>query len=466
MKSLATLTNLYTGLSQQSSATNQTLGIQLMKDGERYNIQKYFDNERSFTTTTVGSASLTLTSAPNAGAISGTLSSAWAYPTGYQLVNFTGATKTSTLTGAPVVNAVSATLTAPWSFTTATINTSFSTGDIRAVTYTNGSASITWGLGLSAPATTSITTVLVSDQRNVLFSNGSTALTWSLALDSFATTAIGTVGFQAYPIPAIISKVTNDTVNVGQLKFVPAPIMTRDEWDKLNFLPYNSDIPGYFFIYQGSLLIFPVPSTTGNIITFNYKGRVPDFSTAFLFSDTNGTAYVAGSKAFDYQNGSLSGIAVGSTSITGVGTSWNTTGKFPLNTDVSFYNLYLNIQAPNGDGFWYPISQFNSDTSLTLALPINYAPASTTAAHGYAIAQMPVLQEDFHDMLLDYSLLRYYSDISKNPTAYKLHKEEYDKREILLEEYAGTKTVNINLRSRGNGDNPNKYIYAQIGINP
>src|ERR1035437_9057975 len=110
MKSLSTLTNLYTGLSQQSSATNQALGIQLMKDGERYNIQKYFDNERNFTTTTVGSASLTLTSAPNAGAVTGTLSSAWAYPTGYQLVNFTGTTKTSTLTVAPALAAVSGTL--------------------------------------------------------------------------------------------------------------------------------------------------------------------------------------------------------------------------------------------------------------------------------------------------------------------------------------------------------------------
>ena len=471
MKSATQLTNLYTSLSQQSSANNQALGITLLKDGERYNIQKYFDNERSFTTTTVGSATLTLTSAPDAGALSATLSSSWSYPSGYQLVNFTGATQTATTTASLALNAVSATLTAPWAFTTATINTTFSNGNVRAVTYTNGSTAITWGQGLSATATTALVTVSVSDQRNVLFQNGKTTITWTLALDSFATVTIGTVGFQAYPIPAVISKITNDTVNVGQLRFVPAPIQTRDEWDKLNFLPYNSDIPGYYFIYQGSLLLFPVPSTTGNIITFNYKARVPDFSTAFMFSDTSGTPFVAGSKVFDYQLGSLSGIAVGSTSITGVSTKWVTAQGsgglgMPVGIDVSFYNLYLNISAPSGDGFWYPISQFNSDTSLTLALPINYAPASTTAAHGYAIGQMPVLQEDFHDMLLDYSLLRYYSDISKNPTAYKLHQEEYDKRETLLEQYAGTKAVNVNLKAGLGARNANLYPYAQIGINP
>jgi len=434
---------------------------QLLGDGHRYLIQKYFDNERSFQTATIGSQSLTLTAAPDAGATTATLTAAWPYASGSQLVNFTGTTVTVTTTASLAVGAISATLSTLWTHGTATINTTFSNGMVIPVTYTNGSTAITWSQALTSVATNSLTTVQVSDQRMTLFKSGSTTITWTPALDSFATTAIGTVGFQSYPIPAVISKISNDTVNVGQLKFVPIPIQTIDEWERINFLPYNSDIPGYFFIYNGQLKLFPVPSTTGNLITFNYKSRMPDFS--FLYQSGT-TPWTPGSTPTDYTNGTILTASVGSTTITGTSTSWNTSGKFPLNTDVSFFNLFLRIDPPNGDGFWYPISQFNSDTSLTLALPLNYAPNPIGAT--YSIGQMPVLQEDFHDMLVDYALMRYYTDINKNPEAYKLHKDAHDMRLVLLGEYAGTKSVNVNLGSRYGMKNANRYIYSQIGIIP
>lgn len=461
MKSISTIVKLGTDLTGNTSATNQSLMLQLAGDGQRYLVQKYFDNERSFQTTTIGGQTLTLTSAPNAGVTSATLSALWTYPTGNQLVNFTATTITVALTGSLVAGAVSATLSVVWPYATATVNTTFSSGEVRAVEYINGAAGITWAQALTQTATASITTVSTTDQRDVLFTNGSATITWKNALDSFQTTTIGTVGFQAYPIPAIVSKVTNDTVNVGQLKFVPAPIQTRDEWDKLNFLPYNSDIPGYYFIYNGQMLLFPVPSTTGNLITFNYKARVPDFT--FLYQSGT-TPWVPGNTPTNYTNGTIATATVGSTSITGTTTSWNTTGKFPLNTDVSFFNLFLRIEPPNGDGFWYPISQFNSDTSLTLALPLNYAPNVVGAS--YSIGQMPILQEDFHDMLVDYDLMRYFTDIVKNPNSYKIHKESYDTRLDMLKEYAGTKNVNVNLGSRYGARNPNLYPYSQIGIIP
>jgi hypothetical protein len=387
MKSLATLLNLSTTLSQNITGANQLFMLQMLSDRHRYSIQKYFDNERSFQTTTVGGMNLTLTAPPSAGATTATLTAAWTYPTVSQYGNFSD-----------------------------------------------------------------------GDERYILFTNGSTAISWVGGLTNNSTTALTTVGVQRYLIPAVISKVTNDTVNVGQLRYVPAPIMTRQEWDLINFLPYTSDIPNYFFIYNGAMELWPIPSTTGNLITFNYKARVPDFSTAFLFSSTSGAAFVPGQTAFDYQNGSLTGIATGSTSITGSGTSWNTTGKFPLNTDVSFYNLYLNIGAPGGDGIWYPISQFNSDTSLTLALPIVNAPSSTTATHGYAIGQLPLLSEDFHDMLPYDSLRTYFASIVENEAKYKMFSGLYDERLALLEAYAGSKTVNVDLQATPLMTNPNLFF--------
>lgn len=388
MKSLATLLNLSTTLSQNLTSSNQSLMLQMLSDRHRYSIQKYFDNERSFQTTTVGGMSLVLTATPTTNAISATLTVSWAYPTVKQFVNFS-----------------------------------------------NG------------------------DQRVVLFTNGSTAISWTGGLTSNCTTAISTSGVQRYAIPAVISKITDSTVNVGQLRYVPAPIMTRQEWDLINFLPYTSDIPNYFFIYNGALELCPIPSTTGDLITFNYKSRIPDFSTAFLFSDAIGTAFVPGQTAFDYQAGTISSAAVGGTSVTGSSTAWNATGKFPLNTDVSFYNLYLVINPPFGDGIWYPISQFNSDTTLTLSLPIINAPNIASAT--YSIAQLPILNEDFHDMLVYDSLRTYFSSIVENETKYKLFHGLYEERLSLLENYAGSKSVNVDLQTTPLMTNPNLFFQGR-----
>ncbi len=269
MKTYTGLKNLFTSLATNTATTNADLGGQLMNDQHRYLIQKYFDNERSFQTSTVGGMpDLPLTGAPAMGATTATLVTVWAYPTASQLVNF-------------------------------------SDGEQRSALFTNGSAAISWPVGLSA------------------------------AVDA----SISTVGVQAYDIPANVSKIKNDTISVGQLKYSPAPVMTRAEWDIINFLPYTSDIPNYYFIWNGKLEIFPIPSTTGNIIQFNYKTRVADLS----FSD--------------YSTGTLAanGAVAGSTTITGLATSWATGGAYPIGVDISYYNLNIKINPPFGDGLWYPI---------------------------------------------------------------------------------------------------------------
>lgn len=372
MKSLTTLSNLFASLSQNTSTTNQALGKQLMSDQQRYLIQKYFDNERTVTTSTVGSMSLTLTGAPAINAVSATLTAVWTYPTGTQFVNFSN-----------------------------------------------------------------------TNQRTVLFTNGSAAITWNIGLTAAATTAISTLGFQAYNIPANVSKVINDTINVGQLRFVPAPIMSRAEWDQINFLPYNSDIPNYFFIYQGQLLLWPIPSTTGNVITFNYKARVPDLSLS------------------DFSDGTIAsgGMVAGSTAVTGAATNWNASGNFPLNVDVGYLNLYLRVDPPNGDGIWYPIYKFNTDSSLTLGLP---AVTSTTAGTtpSYTIGQMPLLSEDFEDMIVYGALKIYFASIVPDKHKYTTFDNEYKLRLALLEAYAGTKSINVDLGAAPRLSNPNLYPFA------
>jgi len=278
------------------------------------------------------------------------------------------------------------------------------------------------------------------DQRMTRFTNGSTALSWDVGLSKTATASISTVGLRDYPIPANVSKIKNDTVTVGQLVFQPFPTQSRQEWDMINTLPYTSDIPNYFFIWNGTIGIWPIPSTTNNVLTFNYKSRVPDLTFQ------------------DYSTGNITGMTPGSYNVTGATTAWSSTGGFPLNTDISWMNLMLRVDPPYGDGTWYPIQRFNSDTSLTLLLPVVNAP-NITAASTYTIGQVPVLQEDFHDMLIYGALMTYYNSIVKDPDRYKLYEDMYNRRMTLLEDYAGTKSVTVDLEQEPPMLNPNLMIY-------
>lgn len=369
MKTFTTLKNLFTNLSNNTTTANDSLGGQLISDRHRYLIQKYFANERTYTTVTVGGEDLGITASLIVGATSATLDTAWPSITCQQLVVFSG-----------------------------------------------------------------------GEQRTVNFTQGSTAITWRPALTEVADDEISTVGVQAYPIPPTVSKIKNDTITVGQLVYTPAPVQSIQEWTLLNALPYTSDIPNYFYIYNGQVMFWPIPSTSGNIITFNYKGRVPDLSFA------------------DYSTGTLSGITVGSNSITGVTTAWNSTGTYPLNTDLTFFNLFIRIDPPKGEGLWYQIQSFQSDTALTLVQPIQNAPSSTATA--YTIGQLPLLEEDFHDMLVYGALKIYFSSIVKDETLYGQYNGLEAERLTMLEDYAGTKSVNVDLGAQPIPNNPNLFIYA------
>lgn len=368
----STYGNAFTTLANNNSAQGVAIGKALINDQARYLIQKYFDNERTVTTSTVGGASYTLTGVVALNATSATLSSSWTQITCNQLVNFS-----------------------------------------------NG------------------------NQRSVLFTNGSASITWTVGLTSAATASIATTGVQDYNIPANISKIKNDTISVGQLKYQPTFVQTRQEWDLINFLPYTSDIPNYCFIHNGKLSIFPIPSTTGNILTFNYKTRVADMTFA------------------DYSTGNIaaSGMIAGSTTVTGLNTAWSTTGAYPIGVDIGYLNLYLRADPPNGDGIWYPISSFVSATSLILGLPVVSAP-NVTAATTYTIGQMPLLSEDFHDLIVYQALKVYYSTVVPDSNRFKEFSELAKDRLDMLKDYAGTKSVNVDLEAEPQQVNPNLFIYA------
>lgn len=353
----------YGDLSLNNSSGNLTRGGKLANIEHRYLLQKYFNNEGSFSITTVGSQSLTSTAVLALGDISATLTSAWAYHT-------------------------------------TTVSVTFSNGDIR----------------------------------NVNVTAGSTAITWTGGLSSSATTALAFGGVQFYPAPPNYSKLKSMTIQIGALKWTPTEILSRIEWDKLNVFPYYADIPNNFFIYPGGdkgvqIGIWPIPATTGNLITYNYKFRVPDLSLA---DDTTGTV----------------SVTKGSTSITGSGTSFIPT------TNAALESRWIKIAQNKGDNLWYQIASVDSTTGITLYQPYQGIDVS---GGSFTIGQMPLLPEDFQDMLIWKPLMMYWSTIVEKPDKFKEFAGLYEQKLAQLNAYSSSNTVNVNLRRHDMKRNPNAY---------
>lgn len=437
---------LFQTLTQNTTTANSTLYNTLVNIEHRYLLQKYFNNEGSYSIPTIGSTSLSLTSAPAIAATSATLAVAWAFPTCTTTVTFSDGevrnvlfTNGSTaiiwqvaltgtrfnLTTTPAAGDTSATLSTAWSTATQTSTSAFSDGSTKSITYTLNSTTITWAGGL-------------------------TEAMLAVVFTSVMTTTISVGGVQFYRLPPNYSKLKDVTITVGNLKWTLDEIRTREQWDQLNVFPYYADIPKNFFIFPGGdrggmLGIWPIPSTTGNTITFNYKFRIPDLSIA------------------DYTTPGTVAVSNGSTTVTGTSTTWQvTTNK---GNESRWIQIAPNATTANsGDNLWYQIASIDSATSLTLYQP--YQGTSVTASPagtGYTIGQMPLIAEDFQDMLVFKALQYYFSSLVNDPKKFEEYKGIYDAKLELLQEYSGSNTVNVNLSPHYQNRNPNLYPYSLQG---
>jgi hypothetical protein len=136
-------------------------------------------------TATAQTGQLTFTAALASGATSGTLTAVWPY----------NSTSTLTLSSGPGSGSTSGTLFSPWIYPTATYTVVFSDSETRAVTFTNGSATITWTTGLTNSVNAGITVPYVAvatfstgDVRLVTLNFLNLAAVWVGALSGAATT--------------------------------------------------------------------------------------------------------------------------------------------------------------------------------------------------------------------------------------------------------------------------------------
>lgn len=488
-------------LTQNSTAENLTRAAYLANLEHRYLLQDFFANETTFSIETIGQTELTLASNIPINSTSATLASAWPYQTTQAqltfndgenvLANFTSGSTAVTwlpatngilyyLTASLAAGAISATLQSAWTGTSGNYLTSFSDGSTKTVTYVNGSAAISWTGGLAGA------------QFNQIYT--STILSGSVA-------SIG--GVQFYPFPPNYSKLKSVTITVGELKWTLTEVRTTDQWNNLNVFPYYASIPSKFFIYPGGdkggqIGIWPIPSTTGNVIGFDYKHRVPDLSLpdygSLTYSGLTGNLQVgdtitAGSATaiidsftstnialnnvsgtftattFTTGNGSTGTIsAVASVSVTsGSMAVTGTSTTFVPTVNQQLESRWVKFNQPTGDGLWYQIQNVSSTTGIILYQP--YQGSTITNATGFTIGQMPLIAEDFQDMLPWKVINNYFSTIVPDAGRAKESQDDYDRKMMMLKKYSGTNTVNVNLSRRGRAANPNTFT-QNVGRTP
>lgn len=328
------------------------------------------------------------------------------------------------------------------------------------------------------------------------------------------STSITTIGNQtAYLLPFNYSKLKTGTINVGDLKWTPNEILSREDWDKLTAFPLYSDIPNNFFIWDGKFNLWPTPSTgstqstysgllgtlvAGNTISVGtVTGTILTFTTSVMNIAVNGssTGTTLPTGAFttsggasgtivsniikvgntitynyqiripdlnivDYNTGTVN-MTNSTTAVTGSGTSW-LANYLPSAGSVKHLNLWMQFTGPLGDSSWYQIDTINSATSLTL---LNTYQGGSSSGVSYIIGQMPLLLEDFHDLPVYRALMIYYMTINKVTASAEYFKELYDAGIAKMDDYAGSKQLQVNLRGAINTINPNLFP-SNIGLPP
>lgn len=164
-------------------------------------------------------------------------------------------------------------------------------------------------------------------------------------------------------------------------------VKSRDDWNLLTDVDYESDYITHYYVNNRTISLFPTPATSGNDIVMYYKKRVKDIGTV------------------DYTTGTIS-VTNGDATVTGSGTTFT----------AAMVGRYLKVDT---DGFWYRIASFTSTTSIELE---DEYQGATSAGASYTIGEMSVLPDDFDVAPAYYAAMIYY--MTKNTDQEKFSRFE------------------------------------------
>src|SRR3990167_4944717 len=129
--------------------------------------------------------------------------------------------------------------------------------------------------GDSSSANLTLADTLMNLRRRVILS----ARKWWFLEKPFTLSTQASTQF--LDIPGDIDRILSSPyVTVGSTRYTPTEAPSREFWDQLNQNSYTSDMPEYWFLYNGQLGFYPTPATAGNTITFNAKQKIRDLNIA------------------------------------------------------------------------------------------------------------------------------------------------------------------------------------------
>lgn len=244
---------------------------------------------------------------------------------------------------------------------------------------------------------------------------------------------------QFYDLPITCKRAKSLYLTVSSTRYTVPECPSRDMWDKLNQSSYTSDIPEFFFPFNGQVGIWPVPASAGNIGTITCLRAQKDLTIA------------------DFTTGTILTATNGDDDVVGTGTSWlgSMAGSYFKITE-GLNGVYADSK---GDGRWYEIESVASGTGITLTKPYDGISIAAGAA-AYTIGQASIIPDEYQDVPVIAAAYMYYKVIKPELDIAKEFKAEYDDRFAeFLSDY-GQKTTSPVLDEEDDLDfiNPNLTI--------
>ncbi len=290
------------------------------------------------------------------------------------------------------------------------------TGDIQRIINNSNADNLLWGIEQINDATRYLVSKYYLNERSYTIPTASQT--------------------QFYNLPPAIKKLINVTVTIGSVLWQPQECPTRQFWDSLNVITFYQDFPSYFFVYNGQVGIFPIPSSAGNTITMNYKTRIVDLSMADV-TDTTSSQTMA--------------ITTNTTTLTASGSVFKNwmAGQW---VRIPFSST----DAANGDNQWYQIA---SVTNATTAVLMNKYTGATVTGGAFTIGQVSILPEDYQDLPLYRMGVIYYTTRLPDATRAGLYQKLWDEGLAKLDAEYGSKTSSIVLNDTDQPiANPNLFV--------
>ena len=188
---------------------------------------------------------------------------------------------------------------------------------------------------------------------------------------------------QYYHYPPAMREVVALEITIGSVKYPIWPIVSYNEWNRLNAITIQSGaIPRYFFKRQRDFGIWPIPGAvyTGTIV-YNIRA--------------------SGLTRTDYTTGTVT-VTENSQTVEGAGgPAWSTT------TNV-IPDMFFSLADSNGEsrGSWYRIGSITDADTLTLESVFE---ETGEAGASYIIGESPELPEEGHELLAWGALADYYA---------------------------------------------------------